>query len=249
MDELKYYDRIDAYHEKRMSVEDASKFEQELLSNEELKLENDAYLMTMEAALAIGYEHLKEQKSSTTSEPGAIVRKIKSRWMMAAASILLLAGCSLQYANKSYTNEALALNKFTDPNVAGIRAENESTLFAQIEEVFNSKEYKRVVDMVQGVNANDSIYLEVQFIAGHANIYLKEYSKAISGLRIAASDENFMDSDNAQWNLALSYVLTGQTDLALGVLDKLAEDPNADYYQLAIDLRRKLQSFWRKLVI
>ena len=249
MDELKYYDRIEAYAEERMTAENARQFEQELLTNAELKLEYDAYLITKEAAFVLGYERLKDEESSQKSTTVAKVRTINARWWLAAASFALILGFSLTWANQNYSNAALASNEFSATNVANTRTEQESTRLLQTKDAFESKEYNRVVDLVAAVSDSDSNYSIFNFIAGHANIGLENYSEATSNFLVAAADEDFIHSGNAQWNLALCYVLSGQSGMALDVLDEIVENPNADYYSNAVELRNKLNSFWRKLVL
>ncbi len=249
MDELKYYDRIEAYHEKRLSAKDNLQFEQDLLTNEELKLEYDAYLMTLEASYVLGYEQLKSRKSSAETDGTAVVRTMNARRWLAAASIVAVIGFSMIWANQLYTNEALALNAFTETNVSATRTTNESSQLKQIKDAFELKDYKRVVDLVQAVNVTNSIYSEVQFIASHASIQIDNYENAIPGFIVAATDKEFIHASNAQWNLALCYVMTDQHDKALNILNIISSDPTEDYYEKAVELRGKLGSFWRKLII
>ena len=248
MDELIYYDRIVQYAEGDLSVAQRRQFEADLLTDKELKLEYDAFLMTNEVTSVLGYQSL-----STREEKTAKVVPLRSKPFMkllgAAASVLLVAASMVWWSNKNYSNEVLAENQLTDINISGTRSGQPTDHLNAMKLAFEDGRYDDAILQSNRFSLTNPDFHEAIFIKAHALLQQQKYDAAITSFQVAAISTDQKIWDNAQWNLAIAYLKNDQPDESRITLEKIAANEEADYQEKAKDLLEKMNSFWRKLIL
>ncbi|MCP3928070.1 MAG: hypothetical protein GY705_03095 [Bacteroidetes bacterium] len=249
MAELIYFERIEAFAEGEMSVEESDKFQLDLSSNSELKKEYEAYMATQKVSQLLGYKVLGERISHIESRGKREKRKVYFPFFVIAASFLLLIIGFVWYAHSNYSNQALASNYTVEPNLSSIRSSSDKNSLKLATDAYYSENYREAIQILSGITSEEKTFTTAQFILGHT--YLKEgaFAKAVTAFETAISNGETVSTDNARWHLVLALLSLGEEEEAGKALQPIRIAPNNNYYTKAIELEKDLSSFWRHLII
>lgn len=237
--------KIDKYLSGLMDADERAAFEKELEANpalaEELALHRDMDLFlkkrTQRQALQTQLRQLGEQhlKAEETSGEGRVVRRTFSRFRLglaAAATIALLVVAWFALRPSLYeqyaTHPALALTeKATDATQLGSEAET----------AFNNGDYRAAIPLLEqwlDQHPDDDMVRAYLGIALMESGRVDEARNLFEQLQTAAPEVQ----DFARWNLALSFLKTGEKARCKEVLKSIPE--SSAYYTKARELLEKL---------
>lgn len=222
---LAYADKIAGWEAEAQLAESEAEYAPVLEGLAALRSENLRGKMT-------GWETAHQAEAPVVKT--AIVKSLRPvfvRRLAVAASILLLLAVGLSwYAMGNYSAEKLAESYYRMPNIGNTMG-GEQTLRSR---------------------------LESRFADAHRLMEQKSYSDALIAFgevltlsRAAGLDETRMRyySDQVSWNRVLILLAQKAPEPELrAALEQVAGDPQHEYREKATELKRQLDSFWRKLV-
>ena len=259
MDELKYYDRIEAFVGGTMSADEQTRFEAELETNPELKTEYLAYRATHDVMEVLAFEQLQEElremdigstpssTATTSKEPPARIRRMPRRLLTLAASflVLVLAG-TLWWSNSQYSDQQLAGKHFMTPNLSKVRGTNTEDALSQAATAFYQGNYDTSIRLLQSIPSSDPVYADAQWLLGYACLQEGRAQEAVTAFNVVLSGNKNELKASARWHRILAHIAAGDQVAAEKLLDGLLQDPSDAYFDKARVLKKELHSFWRK---
>lgn len=256
--EDKRAEQITRYLEGMMTSEEMSSFEDQLLSDTELKKEFDLYKaidnhyqgisdpisQTVDTSTLETYFKSDEAKSIKDSleRVGKMYNSNKQSFKfprMIAASVIGLMICISGYFllkkdnlyNEYYSSSDL-------PSLVSRGSDN--TILEQTVVAFNNKEYDKVIDLSNDYTANNTIVnVNVYVYRGLAYSELGDISNAIQEFnKLITSDS--IDSSKGLWFMAMTYLKNDNQEQAKQVLKKVVEDQENFNYNKAVSLLEEL---------
>lgn len=262
-------DRIDAYLFGKLNPEEKNAFEMELQVDEQLRhnlaihtLEHNAMKLALQDQLKTQMKAWQETSLNNLAPESGIgeekkIRYLNWRNLSIAASVLLILGFFCQrWTQANFSNIAL-LNEGNFNSVAILRAANlQQTIPGRRDAVvpievlyaaINDKNFQKADQLLQQI---DTTNYSLAMARASVAFGLKDYSTAIDNLQIAIQqpDANTLGRQEAEWQLAMMYLAAGQESTAITKLKQIASKPNHDYQSNAVQMLKKLTSFWRKMV-
>ncbi|MEY4904152.1 MAG: hypothetical protein RLZZ292_1967 [Bacteroidota bacterium] len=163
------------------------------------------------------------------------------RWAAAASVLFCILGVGWFYITKSNPldmNVVLAAEKNALTTVRGY----DSTPFETIKLDVKAAQYQKALDALAKMPPYERDE-EVQFLEGFCYQYLKDNTKAISIFEqlVNNPNSNIAVKEQAQYHLAMSYMVAGANSKAIGLLENLRNVKESAYQQKAKDLLEKLK--------
>jgi len=171
--------------------------------------------------------------------------KISPNLLWLAASILILiAFGSLWYGNRAYSNEALIASSYTPPSF-NLRSADTSrdSLFQELGNAYASQNYLQALTILNSLPSST----QTDYIRGSIYLETGPARDAIVYLRRVVATGDIRYVDNAQLALVMAHLLDNDEKQANVQLDEILENPTHSLRNKASDLKKKLNSFWRKL--
>lgn len=246
------FERIEAYLANRLSAEARAAFEQELTDNSELadevalhRLERRAMQLELHADLRQTMQAWKNEAAQTTTKQEAVVRTLRprlGRTLAYAASVLVLvfAGTSW-WATQQYSDEALALDANSVPRISRNRGTTDQLTQAQT--AIGKQDYQRALTLVEGDES-----MNAALVRGAAYLGLDDKIEARTAYNTVLETGSTPQRELAEWQLLLIELSEGESAAVQTKLQAIIEQqPAHTYQQQAIQLQKRLNSFWRKL--
>ncbi len=181
---------------------------------------------------------------------------INSRWMMIAASLLLLISAAYFWNAKADDNNLFEKNYVVENKIlpevmgrleakglAGNEAAKKEQLLNAIKR-YNNKDYKKSKVALQKFILNFPNEETALLYLGLCEIELGNIHSAIKFLVPLANDSGFKYQKTAQWYSVLCYLKEGKTkdfDAAEQLLNQLLKT-ESEYYKKGVELKNKLKS-------
>lgn len=165
-----------------------------------------------------------------TNTSGALIRNMYKTGLRIAAVLILLMGVSLFYKYGTVTNDSVYHQYFTDYNLNTSRGEGARN---SMDEAYRNKNWNGVIAAFSQESAKTN---KSWFLAGMAELELQNYTAAVGyfeniiAVNAKSGDQYFQDE--AEYYLALSYLMNKQTDKGVSLLHKIGENKNQTYYPL-----------------
>jgi tetratricopeptide (TPR) repeat protein len=244
------YEIIQQYLSGELSAEDAAAFEGQMKSNPELAREVQLYKtiddeMKGDMKHSANDEQLKQSLKNLTNEffetPKAKVVSLKKYWWIAAAAAAIIAFIVLRpAANQVFDNEKLYAYYTQDAAQLseGTRGGNDDTLIEKAVKLFNKKEYKQALPLMQQAAASrpddTELYLSLGYCymqSGNIDTALTVFNKVSKG--------NTVYKNQAIWYKALLLLKENKVDECYSILQSIPKD--ADSYKEAKGLIKKIE--------
>jgi len=244
MEKLQHLEYIEAYLEERLSKEERQHFEERLQSDSVLKEEYDAYRATMKLLEFMAIDDLKQSQSTfiTTGSNSSYLK----RWTIAAGILFLLLGGLVLFANLAYSNERLAAQAYSAPNLASIvrggqLSEAENTAI----QAFLSDNYEKTIEVLSSTSEKSK---EAQFLTGLAYFKKGQASQAVAAFQNMLSDSLNERRVSTEWYLTLAHLMNDDLEAAKLSLEQILSQSSNPNFDKAVELQKKLNSKWRILV-
>lgn len=260
MEELKYYDRIDAYVEGSMSSENRQLFESELKTNEVLKTEYDIYFAAKQTLEVFALEQIGEELKSLSLEEensfqansksipsGRVISFPRRILSLVATLLLLIVAGTLWWSNAQYSDKQLAEKNFITPNLTNVRGDANHELLTEASEAFYQGKYEMTIKQLQPIDSSHPAYVDAQWLLGYAYLKNGQPQESLAAFMEVLKGDKVQLKASAQWHMILAYLDAGDQKAAESVLDELLQEPNGAYYSKAKTLKKDLDSFWHKL--
>ncbi len=252
--------RIENYLYGRMTAEQERSFEQEVEKDAALAEALELERLEQRALRLLDQDRLREQmagwkaeKKQLPADEGARVVSITRRRFLyrvsAAASVLLLLGIPLWWANQNYSDQALLGGALDLESAAGIRSDAPAGEALQpARGAYQDGAVDEAIRMLRA-EAGSPYADQAQLLLGKLYADQEDYAAAervFSALSEASADVTIRE--DAQWLLANVYLSRGEEAPARDLLNTIAGNPDHYRRSEAAALLAKLNSFWRYLV-
>lgn len=251
-------DKIEAYLSGGMTGSERQAFEAELAADPALAEEVDLMRLAGEAVELSISDSLRtqmqewreaEQRSARKDEAKVVTlkprNKLRRLMAIAAGVLLLLAAGGFWYANDQYGAGKLAMAYYEDlSNYRDIQSSGDP-LNEAVQNI-RSGAYGAADEYLQNVPPSDPRYADARYLLGHSLYQQGQSAEAINVLGELENTQNLNLKEKAEWLIVLSYLQDQEADDAdvRELLDKMVADPDHSYHQKAVELDRKLKSFW-----
>ncbi|MBC7829777.1 MAG: tetratricopeptide repeat protein [Chitinophagaceae bacterium] len=160
---------------------------------------------------------------------GGIVRTMTRKMMRVAAVLLFVSISAVLYKYISVNDSKLYNEYYSSYELNTTRSLGDDN---GLDNAYKNKNWNDVVAIVNGIQDKSSKHF---FLAGVANLELKQYGQAINAFQSVinknqvAGDDYF--GDEAGYYLAMSYLANREADKAVPILEKIKKDKSHLYNQ------------------
>ena len=248
MNRVKYTEWIDSYLEGELDDAGRKNFEKELQTNHELavefRLEKDLQNVLSDnetmnfRALCIDAQN---DYNLTTRRLAKVVQFTRKYWYAAASLILiaLVVGSMILFNPGSYSSEKLFKMYYKSGETVGIsRGGNANMVEALL--LFSRRDFQAANEQFDEILASDPNNFAVKYYSGISNIELKNYDKASMMFESIIANGQNLYTQNAQWFLGLSYLVSGKVNQAEPIFEQVASNSSHFYSKDAKSLLEKL---------
>ena len=262
-------DKITKYLMGNLSSPELEAFSAQLNADSELKEEVEFRRFVMEGVKSFNNEKLRASISSsmkevekptgqisdkTTSTKSSSSGKIISfgrRQMAIAASVLvLLTFGTFWNANQNYSNPSLVASYHDLPSPSvGLKgdAENNSDLFKEVAAAYSSKDFAEAIRQLSSVQPSPS-YNKAQFHLGNTYLEVNQPQDAIKVFQALLKIRDVRYQEEVEWLLAVAHLQNDDLSSTNKQLNEILQNKDHSMYEKALELKKQLNSFWRKLV-
>lgn len=235
MENLNHYNRIQDFISGKLSNNQQDKFKSDLNEDPDLKLEYKAALAADQAIELLVDQRLKRKfqtsnKSDTTLKVTSSQTK-KRPWLKMAAAItfLVVSAIIIFLYLGTPTHETLAQEGFTEPPLLSLRTpsrgQNQTPLSIG-EYAYDQEDLNAAAKVLADINPKDKDFNMAQLTLGATYFKQKEYDLAIAIFTQLASDPNNSYQEQANWNLAMTYLSKKDIPKARQLLQKIDNEGN-----------------------
>jgi tetratricopeptide (TPR) repeat protein len=224
--------------DKNLSADESAQAEA-MIRNDKSVAESWEYLkMAVEAVeLSAIREQVMAVRRSVSAEPvaetpvsGGVVRRMYKTVVRVAAVLILLLGVSIFYKYNTVSNTSVYQQYFTDYNLNTSRG---ASLPDAMDEAYRSQNWSGVIAAFNQASEKTN---KSYFLAGMADMKMQKFSDAVSRfeyiLATNAKSGGTYFQDEAEYYLALAYLMNRETAKAVSLLDKIGADSSQRYYPL-----------------
>ena len=238
-DELKYYDRIEAYSNDELDEAGKIAFEAELETNSELKEEWEAYQASQKVLEFLAYDALSEEKESTNvqnKDKAKVLRLLPL--ILAAASIVMLLGVgSLFWLNGS--DEDQWATAYYQAPLPDINRGEEATEDTESQVAFFEANYEGAIEILEEIeDASDYQIL----LLGHSYLKTEAFDKAIVAYNQIIFKSNSEWEDQARWHQILAFLENEDFEPATTHLEYFTNQTDHPLNTLAKEIQEKINS-------
>ena len=245
MKHLNHFDRIYAYAEGQMDEGQRTAFEAELLSNEELREEYDAFLASQKALEFLALEELENRTADrSSSRAGSPNRKVvpiwRRRWMQVAAAAVILIGTTIWLwpGTSTLTPQEIAEKYYAEPNLSDLRGSTTTTTLNQAIEALEKDSLVNAIMLAGSVPEQSDDYMSARFLLGHA--YFRSNFPALSAAAFAKVTSG-KDVKQAEYNRAIALCLADEKEEAMRLLTAIIERDDGDFVGKAKEVLESLK--------
>ena len=175
-------------------------------------------------------------------------RYVMFRRLAAAAAVIIavFAGMSW-YSSREYAAQSLLAQYYapasTPATLSGEGYDRQDAFTA-----YRNKEYQKAVQLFEAVPPGNPLFVEAALFAGYAHFEAGQYAAAAEAFERVGHTGDARFAANAQWHRVLALLAAyPESPEALGLLDKIKNDPAHPFAEAAAALRAKLNSPLRLL--
>jgi tetratricopeptide (TPR) repeat protein len=234
-EELLLIDHLD----KNLSAEESIRVEA-MIRHDKSAAESWEYLkMAVEAVeLSAIREQVMAIRRSVSAEPaaevpvsGSIMRRMYKTGLRIAAVLILLMGVSIFYKYNTVSNTSVYRQYFTDYNLNTSRGASHPDA---MDEAYRSQNWSGVI---AAFNQSSEKTNKSYFLAGVADMKMQKFADAVAHfeniLATNARSGGTYFQDEAEYYLALAYLMNKETAKGVSLLNKIGADTSQTYYPLA----------------
>lgn len=203
-------------------------------------------------------------------KPAPLVKPLwKRAWAQAASlAVLLIAGLWV-YSQVQYSNTSLVTNAYWEaasPTTAGSPNEEAIALADGLVALYSEQDYAKASRFFDIIPSTSVLYHRSQYYLAHTLLLQKNYAKALTILNTLPAEVDRVNGDERAWLQLLCELGTNQMDVVKQKLDTWTTpdtpssnakdgslnpetETSPELRQKAMDLKKKLQSPWRKVIL
>lgn len=229
-DNNRTYELIDRYFEGDFDTSELQDFQQQLANDEDLATAFEIEKEVIQGIEALGNQDLKNRLKTfheeeivakrTAPKTAKIVGMRPYRWMAIAASFAFLVVMAIWLLQAPYSSEDLFAAHYETPAFETLRGGPTDNL-EEIKKLYQEKDFQQGIVVMTDYLKNNPDHEEVRLSLGIAQLELNQYDAAVLSFKQLTNSEQV--ADQATWFLAMTYLKSGQADLAKMELEKLVD--------------------------
>lgn len=247
---INFYDKIEDFVAGRLSAEQEQTFKAKMEAEPEFLQEVEAHQDAHDVVGMYAKIRMKEkvkslhQKSKTTS--GVFQKK---NYLVAASISILMIMSGFWFAGTNFSNQALVADNFQLPTFSqrNIGNNNADEISKQVKDAYTNKDYEQAISLLSSI-PQSLAYNKAQYHLGNLYLQEKHSLNAIAVFQdlIESGDTRYLE--DAQWLLVIAHLQNDDVELAKLSLEQILQTPGHSLYNRALEMKKKLNSFWREIV-
>ena len=236
--------RIDDYLLNNMTHQEQLEFEKAMTTNDALKKQISIRSIEIKGIKLAGRDQLKNRLKIIHDQTQKAPTKKRNllpyvSGIAAAIALLLAAGFYLFIDNN--TNPEALFTQHYEPYVLSLSSRDAAdNQIAQLSEYYNNKNYKAALPLFEKILTDDATNARMLLGAGICNLELNQFMEARKHFSTIISINDIRLQDMAKWYIALSFLKENNPTAATPFLDQVLENPRADKYKEAKQLKTLL---------
>lgn len=234
---------IEAYFNKTLTMAEAEQFEMRIKADADFAEKVDDYKDIIGGIKLKGREDFQlEVAAWETAIENSTNRKKTIHWkyyraLAAGIVLFVLAGLYFFIPRSSKNNQELFQDYFVPyEDVMSVRGDDElNGAF----EFYTKGNYENTIPLFKSYLLKHPDDANVLFYEGISELALGDTNQAVHSLEQVTKLKSIF-KEQAEWYLALAYLLANKTDQAIALLKNIAAQPEHDYQSKANDLLLKL---------
>lgn len=236
-------ERIDQYLSKEMSPEAIAAFEQELLTDQELKTALTLEIATRASTFAAGVSDQKAQFKARFDGPRVVQlqqrqrrRQIGLYLSSAAAMILLLLAVRFLVSPDPVSSQEMFAAYYEVPQAIVFRDAEGDSLRQAAHLAFSTKAFGQAAELFSTIlqRPNLSQTDEIRFFLGVSEMEQNKISQAITTFLAISSSGDY--GEMAEWYRALAYLKGDRPEQAKPLLQAIAQNERHHYARMAQEI-------------
>ncbi|MGC9471651.1 MAG: hypothetical protein ACP5D1_08910 [Bacteroidales bacterium] len=248
---INYPEFIERYLDGEMSPEEKTWFEKEIEDNPELGdeiqlrrevneaiMEEDVIQLRMQLD-SIHRKHQAEKIRAVRRRP-ALRRVVLAASSAAVLTVFILLGGRYWWGNVAPEK---IFHRYYEPYEMPVYREAGTAtdlLFLKAMETYQNREFDRAIELFEEVLALDGTKMDASLMSGISKIETERYGEATTNFRRIIEHRDNMFMDQAEWYLALSYLMKGETGKATALFEQIAGEEGT-YRKEAREILRKIR--------
>ncbi len=164
-------------------------------------------------------------------------------WLRVAAIVTLVLSTFVVIQSNRYDDKRLLRTAMDERPLSATRGSDGLFTYPEAMMAYEQERWAKAAEALELIPGDDSVYSEAQLHAGYAWLHIAEYERAAAAFnRTLPRASTPEQRANAQWHLALAELGISKDT---GALHSILEQPEHPYYEQALRLRKKWNSFWR----
>jgi tetratricopeptide (TPR) repeat protein len=253
---MKELEGIIKYLDNEVIGEEKQLFEKELLVNPKLQqqlellkevdstLDDDAFLNYHEK-LKSAFQEFRLTDDETPSEKKPTKTfKLKIRWQyLSVAALGLIVISTFFFRNISEpANDKLFKQYYSkyEANIVTRSESNDNNDLINAIQLYDRGNYSEAIQNFKNILKTDASNTAAHFFLGVSYMETNNFANAIENLTYVIKQNDTVFVEHAEWYIAMCYVKTNQTKLAIPLLTKISNTKNF-YKLMASDLLKKIK--------
>lgn len=245
-------DQLDRYILGQLNQQEAKDYRLLLANNADLAKEEKKRRSIISGIDALGNEQMRERikairlkMKESEALPAVETKKGKIRIfriVAAAAATVALILFSWQYISQPSSSPNQIFAQTYQPYDASLstRDVNGAEHLIQADTYYKSKKYELAIPHLKTALNTQPTNSNLELALGNAYMASDQVGQAINHFQSIIDRKDALYSDQARWYLALCYLKMEKLPSCKKLLSILAQDANADFYQEAKELLKKL---------
>ncbi len=247
--QINYSEYVERYLDGEMTGQELIWFEKELDSNEWLQKELNLRKRVNQAILDKRYMkyHDELEDAYAAFANGGDSTSTRKRKFIVAGSVLISVLAAviliLNLTGKQYTNEQLFDRYYKTYESNMTFRSSDSGLDADLAramQCYENENYAEALKLFENILLIDPNRIGLNFYSGVSQMEIKEYELAGKSFGKVIDDRYNMYLEQAEWYLSLCYIITGQDDKAIHLLESIIEN-DGFYRKEAGKIMKKLR--------
>lgn len=187
-----------------------------------------------------------ENGAEDSARPGKVSPLYRYRWVLAAGLALLLLAAAWGWVKSQYSDAALLAHYGTAYPALALRGESTTDdPFVLGAQAYNQAQYTLAAEALAQVPSRDPRFVEAQFYLGQAYFQQQQYADALAAWQEVSRAEDPRFGQATEWYTLLAEIGAGLDEAAQFRLQRLQEDPDHPYAELARKLAADRAHFLR----
>lgn len=243
-------EHIEDFLEGKLSAEEEVAFKLRMEAESEFAKEVEAHRQAHDVVEMYTKIRMKEKvKAIHQNSKARPIFFLKRPFLIAASLLVIIIVSCFSYAKTNYSNPSLIADniQLITLDQRNISDEGKGELYKNLESAYRANDYDQAIDILSSTPQSSSYNWE-QFALGNLYLQVEKSSEAIGVFQSLMESGDIRYLEDAQWLLAIAHLQNDDEENAKLSLENIIQTPDHSLYNQAIEMKKRLNSFWRRIV-